>query len=109
MRATSPTADQPVVSVRKLPPVTKRRLEPARWEISYGSEALGWRVIGWIEEQSLGRSRRRFYLAVAIHPETGKRYRLESSPSFDDRVNTVADFHLDPMTSRQHLWAAMPD
>lgn len=109
MRTSPHKTDQSVVSVRQLPPVTSRPSEPGRWEVSYGSEAVGWRVIGWIEERFLGRAHTRFYFAIGIHPESGKRYRLEGDPRFDNQVNTVADFHLDPMTSRQHLWMAMSD
>ncbi len=46
---------------------------------------------------------RRFYFATGIHPDTGKHYPLEGSTDFGDRVNVVAEFHLDPMISRQHL------
>lgn len=44
-----------------------------------------------------------FYFATGIHPVTGKHHRLEGNIDFDDRVNVIADFHQDPMTSRQHL------
>ena len=60
-------------------------------------------VIGWVEERALGRAKSRFYFATGIHPVTGKHYRLEGSTDFDERVNVVGDFHIDPMTSRQHL------
>lgn len=98
-----------VVSVRKLPSVTGRQIEQPRWEVSYGSEAVGWRVIGWIDQRNLGRTRSPFYFAIGIHPETGKRHRLEGSSNLDDRVNTVADFHIDPMTSGQHLGAEIQE
>lgn len=104
MPTTTPNAQPPVVSVRRLPTISTSRSEPARWEISYGSEDQGWKVIGWIEQRSLGRGHTIFYFAIGIHPETRKHYRLEGHTDFDNRVNTVADFHIDPMTSRQHLW-----
>jgi hypothetical protein len=91
------------VAVRKLPSATGRPAEQARWEVIYGCEATGWSVIGWVVEQWLGRARSKFYFATAVHPVTGKHYRLEGSTDFDERVNVVGDFHVDPKTSRQHL------
>lgn len=99
--STAHRASPAVVSVRRLPLVTGGLSERPKWEVSYGSEDQGWTVIGWIEEKLLGRSHSRLYFAVGIHPKTGEHYRLEDHPSFDDRVNTVADFHIDPMTSSQ--------
>ncbi|MFT4217440.1 MAG: hypothetical protein QM619_09705 [Micropruina sp.] len=109
MSATTTHEDDPqVVSVRRLPSAQGTPSTRPKWEVSYGSETQGWTVIGWIEEELLGRGRTRFYFAVGIHPETGKHYRLEGHPNFDNRVNTVADFHIDPMTSSQHLGASNP-
>ncbi len=94
----------PAVAARRLPSsLTGRSTERARWEVVYGCEATGWSVIGWVEERALGRAKSRFYFATGIHPVTGKHYRLEGSTDFDERVNVVGDFHIDPMTSRQHL------
>lgn len=104
MSAATPSAQPSVASVRRLPKLTTRPSERPRWEVSYGSESRGWQVIGWIEQRSLGRGHTTFYFAVGIHPETGKHYRLEGTTDFDERVNTIADFHIDPMTSRQHLF-----
>lgn len=101
--STSRTGPEPTVTVRKLPAVTVRPVELPKWEVSYGCEATGWVVIGWIEERSLRGASRRFYFATGVHPTTGKHYRLEGDTDFDDRVNVIADFHIDPMTSRQHL------
>lgn len=103
MSTARPNGSQSVVSVRRLPSIKASSSESPRWEISYGSEDVGWKVIGWIDQRSLGRRHTTFYFAVGIHPETGKHYRLEGHTNFDDRVNTIADFHMDPMTSRQHL------
>lgn len=91
------------MAARKLPSATGRVAELARWEVVYGCEATGWSVIGWVDERSLGRARNKFYFATGIHPVSGKHYRLEGSTDFDERVNVVGDFHIDPMTSRQHL------
>lgn len=95
------SAEQPVVSVRQLPEAKLHA--PRRWEVSYGSEAAGWTVIGWIDEKRLRGARNTFYFAIGIHPKTNKHYRLEGNTDFDERVNVIADFHRDPMTSRQHL------
>jgi hypothetical protein len=89
--------------VRRLPAATTRLGELPRWEVSYGGEATGWVVIGWIEEQRLRGARNPFFFATAVHPSNGRVYRLEGNIDFDERVNVIADFHLDPMTSRQHL------
>jgi hypothetical protein len=97
------TDTQPAVTVRRLPAATPRPSERPRWEVSYGCEATGWVVIGWIEEQRLRGASNVFYFATGIHPVTGKHHRLEGNIDFDDRVNVIADFHQDPMTSRQHL------
>lgn len=71
--------------------------------VTYGSQATGWTVIGWIEEHHLRGARNTFYFAIGVHPKTGRHVRLEGNTDFDDRVNVIADFHQDPMTSRQHL------
>lgn len=105
MPTTTPSTPPAAVSVRRLAALKTNPSELPRWEISYGSEDQGWKVIGWIEQRSLGRGNTTFYFATGIHPETGKHYRLEGHTDFDERVNTIGDFHIDPMTSRQHLWA----
>lgn len=81
MRAETSKASEPVVSVRKLPSVRERSAERGRWEVSYGNEATGWRVIGWIEEHSLGRARSRFYFAVGIHPVTASAIGWKVTPA----------------------------
>lgn len=86
------------VAVRRLPRVTSRMSENARWEVIAGG-----RVIGWIEEQHLRGASKVFYFAIGVHPTTGQHFRLEGNTDFDDRVNVIADFYRDPMTSRQHL------
>jgi hypothetical protein len=92
------------VTARRLPATDPRRIgEDSQWEVSYGCEATGWRIIGWVEERRLRGAHSPVYFATAVHPGTGKHYQLEGNTDFDERVNTVADFHLNPMTSRQHL------
>lgn len=95
--------DGSAISVRRLPAATTRTSEAPRWEVTCGSEAIGWTIIGWIEEQHLRGAKNPFYFATAVHPTNGRVYRLEGNIDFDDRVNVIADFHQDPMTSRQHL------
>lgn len=101
----SPTtrADEPVVSAHRLPATTRGLAEPPRWEVRYGCEAVGWKVIGWIEELHMRGVPKPFFFAIGVHPRTGRHYRLEGNIDFDERVNTVADFYQDPMTSWQHL------
>lgn len=60
-------------------------------------------MIGWIEEHHLRDARNAFHFAIGIHPKTGRHVSLEGNTDFDDRVNVIANFHQDPMTSRQHL------
>lgn len=96
-------ANEAVVSAHRLPASTQGRTELPWWEVRYGCEATGWKVIGWIEERRLSGTRRPLYFPIGIHPRTGKQYRLEGNTDLDERVNAVADFHQDPMTSWQHL------
>ena len=46
-------------------------------------------------------ARNPFFFAVGIHPVDGRHVRLEGNIDFDERVNTIADFHLDPKKERQ--------
>ena len=94
------TLDQPSISVRQLPRTNR---ELPKWEVLSGDESTGWQVIGWIEEKHLRGARNPFYFATGVHPTNGRHYRLEGNTDFDERVNAIADFHLDPNTSRQHL------
>ena len=103
MSSATPRAQSSVVSVRRIPAIKTSKSNPPIWEVSYGSEDHGWQIIGWIEQRSLGRGHTTFYFAIGIHPLTGRHYRLEGTTDFDERVNTIADFHIDPMTCRQHL------
>lgn len=84
--------------VRRLLPATRRRSEPPRWEVRVDGK-----VVGWIDEHHINGATSTFYFAVGIHPGNGKEYRLEGSTDFGERVDVVRDFHLDPMSSRQHL------
>ena len=93
-------ATQSAITVRQLPHVIQ---ELPKWEVLSGDESTGWQVIGWIQEEHLRGARNPFFFAVGIHPVDGRHVRLEGNIDFDERVNTIADFHLDPNTSRQHL------
>lgn len=72
-------AEEAAVSVRRLPAQTTQASEPPRWEVSYGSEATGWTVIGWIEQHTLRGAKNPFYFATGIHPKTGKAYRSRAT------------------------------
>jgi hypothetical protein len=61
------------------------------------------RVIGWIDAHRLRGASATFYYATGVHPDTGEKYRLESSTDFEERVEVLRQFHEDPMSSRQHL------
>lgn len=93
-----PDLEHPGVQIRRMLPASRRGSERPRWEVS-----VEWRVIGWIDENTIGRSSVVFYFATGIHPENGKEYRLENSTDFHERVEVLRQFHLDPMSSRQHL------
>lgn len=97
------TADEPTVTIRRLPVEATGVSQLPRWEVTYGREATGWVVIGWLDEHHPRDARHPIYIAYAIHPGNHKVYRLEGNTNFDERVNTIADFHLNPMTSPQHL------
>lgn len=86
------------MQIRRMLPSTRRGSERPRWEVSVEGT-----VIGWIDENMIGRSSVVFYFATGIHPENGREYRLENSTDFHERVEVLRQFHLDPMSSRQHL------
>jgi hypothetical protein len=94
--------------VRRLLPSTRRAGELPRWEV-----AVSGTVIGWIDLHRLRGAAADFYFAEGIHPGTGRPHRLEGSTDFDERVRVICDFHLDPMSSKQHLgissWAGAAD
>jgi hypothetical protein len=69
-----------------------------RWE--YTLDGI---VVGWVEEVRIGRSTRRFYRAVAVHPETGHRVVLEVSADREERVLVLADFRAHPEAYARHI------
>lgn len=97
------SADEPTVTIRRVPAEATGVSQLPRWEVTYGGQATGWLVIGWLDEHPPRDTKHPIYIAYAIHPVNGKVYRLDGNISFDERVNTIADFHQNPMTSPQHL------
>ena len=53
MSAATPRTQSSVVSVRRIPAIKTTKSNPPKWEVSYGSEDHGWKVIGWIEQLSM--------------------------------------------------------
>lgn len=84
------------LSLRLLLPSTRHSLPV--WEIS-----LDGRVIGTVEQLNVGRSTKAFYRAIGIHNQTGERVSLELSTDYDERVEAVHRFWLDPLSCAQHL------
>lgn len=75
-----------------------KRHQLPRWAVRFDGE-----LIGRIEATRIGGARNVFYFAWGLHPRTGREVRLEGDTSFDDRVDVVRRFHLDPMAFSQHL------
>jgi len=92
-----------IVSVRLLPSA-KETAQARRWEVTCGSAATGWRVVGWIDEHHTDGARPPLYVALGVHPSTGKHCSLGASCDFDERANAVADFNANPTTSRSISW-----
>lgn len=44
-----------------------------------------------------------FYFSYGIHPASGREYHLEGNIDFEERVDVVRRFHLDPLEFEQHL------
>lgn len=82
---------------RLMVPATRTAL--SRWEISIDGE-----VIGWVQEQKIGRSSVMFFKATGVHPETGREVNLENSTDRDERVRTIVDFHEHPEKYGRHVW-----
>ena len=98
MTETTSTSGEDEPTVRLLPPATKRKSEPPRWEVRLGST-----VIGWIEARKIGSASATFYFAYGVLRTTGETINLESSIEFDERVDLLRRFHADPMVAEQHL------
>jgi hypothetical protein len=60
--------DEPSVVVRQRPRRTPRPSELRYWEVAYGSDDAGWRVIGWLDEQHFHGAKNVFYFATGVHP-----------------------------------------
>lgn len=82
---------------------TKRNASP-EWEVS-----LHGVVIGWVRQESVGRSSRPFYRATGIHQPSGESVNLELSTDREERVETLCQFWLDPLTPKQHLPSRLQD
>lgn len=92
-------AHAPGITIQQLPPASRlRRNDLPRWEVR-----LNGRIIGRVETKKLGGARNLFYFAYGIHPENGREYRLEGNIDFDERVDVVRRFHLNPLEFEQHL------
>lgn len=96
MAGLSDPAQRAGLSLREMIP-TKRNASP-EWEVS-----LHGTVIGWVRQESVGRSSRPFFRAIGIHQPSGELVNLELSTDREERVETVCQFWLDPLTSKQHL------
>lgn len=60
-------------------------------------------MIGRVETHHLDGARSLFYFSHALHPESGEEHRLEGGIDFEERVDVVRRFWLDPMQFPQHL------
>jgi hypothetical protein len=69
-----------------------------RWEYT-----LHGVVVGWVEEVRIGRSTRRFYRGIGVHPATGRHVVLEVSADRAERVRVLADFHEHPGAYARHI------
>jgi hypothetical protein len=87
------------VTVEQLPPRSKlKRNALPIFAVRYNGK-----VIGRVETKHIGGARNTFYFAFGLHPDTGEEYRLEGSIYFDERVDAVRRFHLNPLEFQQHL------
>ncbi len=84
------------LALREMVPAKRDALP--EWEVS-----LHGTVIGWVKEERVGRSTRPFFRATGIHHASGERVNLELSTDRAERVETICQFWVDPLTSEQHL------
>ena len=80
-----------MIEARQLYP--RKRTDPPEWELIENGT-----TVGSIRTRPRGRHGT-FYLAFAVHPETGMVHHLESSADFDERVRKVETFRADPASS----------
>jgi hypothetical protein len=95
-RLTGVGATVPSMEERLTIPAARTSLP--RWE--YTADCV---VVGWVEEVRIGRSTRRFYRAVGVHPATGHHVVLEVSADREERVRVMADFHENPEAYARHI------
>lgn len=87
------------VTVSVLPPSNpRRRTELPRYAVRFDGK-----LIGRVETKRLSGARNAFFFAYALHPETGREHRLEGNTDFEERVDVVRRFWLDPSAFSQHL------
>ena len=89
----------PGVTVELLPRANPRR----RTELPRYAVRLDGKVIGRVDTKRLSGARNLFFFAFAIHPATGREHRLEGNTDFEERVDAVRRFWLDPSEFSQHL------
>lgn len=86
------------ITVQELPRPARKRNALPEWEVR-----LDGKVIGRVEARKLPGARNLFYFAYGIHPTSGREYHLEGNIDFEERVDVVRRFHLDPLEFEQHL------
>lgn len=94
-----PAMQAPGVTVEILPRSNPRR----RTELPRHAVKLDGKLIGRVETKHLSGARNLSFFAYAFHPVTGKEHRLEGNTDFEERVDAVRRFWLDPSTFAQHL------
>lgn len=81
--------------VRQLPPIKGHPQQ--KWEVSNENT-----VIGWVEGKHLRGARNTYYQAIAIHPN-GKHYNIEGSYDFEEQVERLLRFSMNPSEFNHHL------
>lgn len=89
----------PDVSVTQLPPANPRK----KSVLPVYEVRLQGKRIGRVETIRLGGARNTFYFAYGNHPENGREYRLEGNTDFEERVDVVRRFYMNPLEFKQHL------
>ncbi|AYG05547.1 hypothetical protein D7I44_17880 (plasmid) [Gryllotalpicola protaetiae] len=86
-------------------PPKKHAHEPPEYEVL---DAAG-RIVGWLEAKYLGgKHPRLFYTAIALHPVTGDRVDVDSSPDVDHELFELTDFLSSPDDYAQRKRARPP-
>ncbi len=89
----------PGITVKLLPRANPRR----RTELPRYAVRLDGKVIGRVETKHLRGARNLFYFAYVLHPDTGQEHRLEGNTDFEERVDVVRRFWLEPSEFPQHI------